>query len=187
MTIPLIDWLINLLIIERLIDWLILLALQGRMVGTLSFTVVPAQLYCDTTPTRRNDFHVRANFSYDPENDPHVEALQCPCAGLGLSFQKRDILHIRNQDDQFWWQAFRDREEGSVLAGLIPSSDQQQRRHDHYSITKGSAGSRINGKPVKRDGKKRLGTKKTDKYGKKKRLVNGSPFGKSTWNFSIVL
>ena len=94
------------------------------MVGTLTFLILPGQHSVDMPPRRDYALHVRANFDYDPENDPHLEALQCPCEKLGLSFRKRDILHILNRDDKCWWQANRDGEEvGSVLAGLIPSTE----------------------------------------------------------------
>ena len=33
-----------------------------------------------------------------------------------------DILHVVQQSDQYWWQAYREGEEDQSLAGLIPSS-----------------------------------------------------------------
>lgn len=45
---------------------------------------------------------------------------------LGMSFQKGDILHVMNQEDPNWWQAYRDGEEDHSLAGLIPSKPFQQ-------------------------------------------------------------
>lgn len=45
---------------------------------------------------------------------------------LGMSFQKGDILHVMNQQDPKWWQAYRDGEEDQSLAGLIPSKLFQQ-------------------------------------------------------------
>jgi len=65
--------------------------------------------------------NVRALFSYDPEDDPYI-----PCRELGLSFLKGDILHVINQDDTNWWQAYRDGEEDQNLAGLIPSKSFQE-------------------------------------------------------------
>ncbi|XP_042602460.1 MAGUK p55 subfamily member 5b isoform X2 [Cyprinus carpio] len=68
--------------------------------------------------------HVKANFSYDPSEDPYV-----PCRELGLSFQKGDVLHVTSQDDPNWWQAYRDgHEEQKPLAGLIPGKSFQQHR-----------------------------------------------------------
>lgn len=61
--------------------------------------------------------HVKALFHYDPEEDLYI-----PCRELGLSFMKGDILHVINQDDPNWWQAYREGEEDyQSLAGLIPS------------------------------------------------------------------
>ena len=61
--------------------------------------------------------HVKALFNYDPEDDLYI-----PCRELGLSFMKGDILHVINQDDPNWWQAYREGEEDyQSLAGLIPS------------------------------------------------------------------
>jgi MAGUK p55 subfamily member 5 len=65
--------------------------------------------------------HVRALYSYDPEEDRYI-----PCRELGISFLKGDILHIINQDDVSWWQAYRDGEEDQNLAGLIPSKSFQE-------------------------------------------------------------
>ena len=49
-----------------------------------------------------------------------------PCRELGISFQKGDILHIINQEDPNWWQAYREGEDDQTLAGLIPSKTFQQ-------------------------------------------------------------
>ena len=69
--------------------------------------------------------NVRALFSYDPEDDPYI-----PCRELGLSFLKGDILHVINQDDTNWWQAYRDGEDDQNLAGLIPSKSFQEQLVD---------------------------------------------------------
>ncbi|CAK9301363.1 unnamed protein product [Gordionus sp. m RMFG-2023] len=73
--------------------------------------------------TNENVMSVRANFNYDPEEDLYI-----PCRELGLSFQKGDILHVINQDDINWWQAYRDGEDMQGLAGLIPSKSFQIQR-----------------------------------------------------------
>lgn len=66
--------------------------------------------------------HVKALFNYDPEDDLYI-----PCRELGLSFMKGDILHVINQDDENWWQAYREGEEDyQSLAGLIPSRTFQE-------------------------------------------------------------
>lgn len=65
--------------------------------------------------------HLKAHFDYDPDDD-----LYCPCRELGISFQKGDILHIINQDDPNWWQAYREGEEDQPLAGLVPSKTFQE-------------------------------------------------------------
>ena len=65
--------------------------------------------------------HVKAHFDYDPEDDLYI-----PCRELGISFQKGDILHVINQDDPNWWQAYREGEDDQTLAGLIPSRTFQE-------------------------------------------------------------
>ena len=65
--------------------------------------------------------HVRALFTYDPEDDQYI-----PCRELGISFQKGDILHVINQEDEHWWQAYREGEDDQSLAGLIPSGGFQE-------------------------------------------------------------
>ena len=50
-----------------------------------------------------------------------------PCRELGISFHKGDILHVINQQDPHWWQAYREGEE-NTLAGLIPSPDFHSQR-----------------------------------------------------------
>ncbi|XP_063723398.1 peripheral plasma membrane protein CASK-like isoform X2 [Symsagittifera roscoffensis] len=68
------------------------------------------------------DFRVRAQFNFDPDRES-----RCPCPELALTFTKRDILHVcavREGDDPFWWQAFKDNGKGhhdSSMAGIIPS------------------------------------------------------------------
>uniref|UniRef100_A0A1I7XLM7 MAGUK p55 subfamily member 5 n=1 Tax=Heterorhabditis bacteriophora TaxID=37862 RepID=A0A1I7XLM7_HETBA len=66
--------------------------------------------------------HLRALFDYDPEDDIYV-----PCKELALKFQRGDILHVLNTNDDNWWQAYREGEDTSQsLAGLIPSSSFHQ-------------------------------------------------------------
>lgn len=64
---------------------------------------------------------VRALFDFDPSADDNI-----PCPEAGLSFQKGDILHIVNQEDAIWWQAYK-HEDGSKRAGLIPSRHYHER------------------------------------------------------------
>ena len=65
--------------------------------------------------TRSNfdfQYHYRAHFSYHPDDDLYI-----PCHELGISFQRGDILHVINREDQHWWQAYRDGEWTQTLAG----------------------------------------------------------------------
>lgn len=59
---------------------------------------------------------MKAHFNYNPEEDTYI-----PCPELGIPFSKADIMHVINQDDPYWWQAYREGEEDQPLAGLIPS------------------------------------------------------------------
>lgn len=71
----------------------------------------------------KNILHLRALFNYSPQEDLYI-----PCRELGLSFTKGDILHITNQDDENWWQAYRDDDKDQQMAGLIPSQCFQEKR-----------------------------------------------------------
>ncbi|VDM95676.1 unnamed protein product, partial [Onchocerca ochengi] len=87
--------------------------------GELSLVIVPFDKSSDnfqmisSTQVR----HFRALFDYDPEDDIYV-----PCKELALKFQRGDILHVINMNDENWWQAYHEgcKIENS-LAGLIPS------------------------------------------------------------------
>ncbi|CAD5121818.1 DgyrCDS10288 [Dimorphilus gyrociliatus] len=96
--------------------------LMANLHGTLTFIIVPSSRHNDGF---MNDYgeekeekfmHVRAHFNYDPEDDLYI-----PCRELGLSFLKGDILHVIDQSDPHWWQAYREGEDDQSLAGLIPS------------------------------------------------------------------
>jgi len=99
----------------------------AEMTGTLTFLIIPAShdpLDGHYHPPHRPSvmplagiIHIRALFNYDPEEDIYL-----PCRELGLSFMRGDILHVVQQSDQYWWQAYREGEEDQSLAGLIPSS-----------------------------------------------------------------
>ena len=68
-----------------------------------------------TSKSRSNfdfQYHYRAHFSYHPDDDLYI-----PCHELGISFQRGDILHVINREDQHWWQAYRDGEWTQTLAG----------------------------------------------------------------------
>ena len=91
----------------------------ARMQGTLTMLVVPVTSQLDDTDStlraKAPVVHLKAQIDYEAEDDPYV-----PCRELGISFHKGDILHVINQQDANWWQAYREGEE-NTLAGLIPS------------------------------------------------------------------
>lgn len=100
------------------------------MEGTLTFLIVPAssssvlqQVRGGHSSGRDTVLNVRAHFDYDPEEDMYI-----PCRELGMSFQKGDVLHVINQDDPNWWQAYREGEDDQTLAGLVPSQSFQHYR-----------------------------------------------------------
>lgn len=79
----------------------------------------------------------RAHFDYNPANDSAI-----PCNSIGLSFTRGTILNVLNRDDPEWWQACMEQQQEETaptsstkrrmevftIAGLIPSSQQQERR-----------------------------------------------------------
>lgn len=91
----------------------------ARMTGTLTMLVVPVSSPHDTHDStlraKAPVLHLKAQIDYEAEDDPYV-----PCRELGISFHKGEILHVINQEDANWWQAYREGEE-NTLAGLIPS------------------------------------------------------------------
>eukprot|EP00058_Branchiostoma_floridae_P024766 XP_002610256.1 hypothetical protein BRAFLDRAFT_60486 [Branchiostoma floridae] len=133
--------------------------MMGDAVGTITFLLIP----CQDRRQKGLDgvVHVRAHFDYDPLDDMYI-----PCRELGLSFQKGDILHIVNQDDPNWWQAFREGEEDQSLAGLVPSRSFQQQRESMKQTLEDD-------KEPKKKGKL-LCAKKNKKKKKKKVLYNAA-------------
>ena len=94
--------------------------LLADMNGTLTFLIKPSSKSHHNLFTSA-ELHVRALFDYDPNDDEFI-----PCRELGLMFSKRDVLHIVNQDDANWWQAWREGTSGQELAGLIPGRNFQR-------------------------------------------------------------
>lgn len=98
--------------------------LLADMNGTLTFLIKPSNKAPHNLFTSA-ELHVRALFNYDPNDDEFI-----PCRELGLSFSKRDVLHIVNQEDTNWWQAWREGTSGNELAGLIPGKNFQKQREE---------------------------------------------------------
>ncbi|XP_015784327.1 MAGUK p55 subfamily member 5 isoform X3 [Tetranychus urticae] len=99
--------------------------LLAEMTGTLTFVVAIRDQVTKTTSTENHTqlIHLKALFDYDPDEDVYI-----PCRELGICFSKGDILHIIDQTDTNWWQAYRDGEQDQSLAGLIPSVHFQLQR-----------------------------------------------------------
>ncbi|XP_064484549.1 protein PALS1-like isoform X2 [Ornithodoros turicata] len=95
--------------------------LLATMTGTLTFLIVPSGNCEPPREPTTTMVHVKAHFDYEPEDDLYI-----PCRELGIPFQKGDVLHVINQEDANWWQAYREGEEDQTLAGLIPSKAFQQ-------------------------------------------------------------
>lgn len=98
--------------------------------GMISFLIIPNMNYEPVKITIEENYlksqkilHIRALFNYSPQEDLYI-----PCRELGLSFSKGDILHVTNQDDDNWWQAYRDDDKDQSMAGLIPSQSFQEKR-----------------------------------------------------------
>ncbi|XP_041353631.1 MAGUK p55 subfamily member 5-like isoform X2 [Gigantopelta aegis] len=144
----------------------------ANMSGTITFMIVPNHSYSSPTPTptpRTDMTHMKALFHYDPEDDLYI-----PCRELGISFRKGDILHVINQDDAHWWQAYRDGEEDQSLAGLIPSKTfQEQREALKQSLP-------ADGKENKRKGRSCVCGKTNKKKKKKKKSSLYSGTGEET-------
>ncbi|XP_059176426.1 protein PALS1-like isoform X2 [Physella acuta] len=136
----------------------------ANMSGTITFMIIPGHHPITENVQRLNSvMHLRALFSYDPEDDPYI-----PCRELGISFLRGDILHAIALDDPNWWQAFREgEEEDQSLAGLIPSKSFTEQRE----AMKNS----LENKENKRKGRVcACGRKERKKRKKKKLLYNGS-------------
>lgn len=128
------------------------------LTGVLTFLINPSPTQRIHQHTEQPIMHVRAHFSYDPEDDHYI-----PCRELGMSFVKGDILHIINQDDPNWWQAYREGEDDQFLAGLVPSKAfHEQRESLKQEIVRSS----------KENSKKKRKCNCTQKQNQKKKLQN---------------
>lgn len=96
---------------------------MSMLTGVLTFLINPRPDHRPLQPRQQTIVHIRAHYDYDPEDDLYI-----PCRELGISFEKGDILHVINQDDLNWWQAYREGEDDQSLAGLIPSKAFQEQR-----------------------------------------------------------
>ncbi|CAF0929391.1 unnamed protein product [Didymodactylos carnosus] len=98
-----------------------------RLHGKLIFIILPCEQQINSafiSDSFLTNFYIRTLFKYDPDDD-----LYLPCKDLGLFFSYGDILHVVNQQDINWWQAYRvDEDETQQLAGLIPSQIFQEKR-----------------------------------------------------------
>ncbi|CAG2170392.1 unnamed protein product [Oppiella nova] len=90
--------------------------LLAEMTGTLTFVIAIRDNVKDCEPNTQQMIHLKALFDYDPDEDLYI-----PCRELGICFSKGDILHVIDQNDMNWWQAYREGEHDQSLAGLIPS------------------------------------------------------------------
>ena len=66
---------------------------------------------------------MRANFDYEPEEDPYL-----PCQQMGIKFARGDVLRVVSDEDANWWQAYREGDDEQQLPGLIPSPEFHQRK-----------------------------------------------------------
>ncbi|KAL5009363.1 hypothetical protein ScPMuIL_014944 [Solemya velum] len=109
--------------------------LLANMSGLITFMIIPSSHLKQNDQTIMKPMNVKAMFNYEAEEDMYI-----PCRELGISFMKGDILHVINQEDSNWWQAYReDEEEQHALAGLIPSkSFHEQREALKQTLSDGS-------------------------------------------------
>ena len=99
-----------------------------EMTGTLTFVIAIRDPHAlktaiPTPPPPPQVVHLKALFDYDPDEDLYI-----PCRELGICFTKGDVLHVIDQHDPNWWQAYREGEHEQSLASLIPSANFQMQR-----------------------------------------------------------
>ncbi|KAK7111428.1 MAGUK p55 subfamily member 7-like [Littorina saxatilis] len=87
--------------------------------GSVTLKLVPSQR---ASRSRKCEMIVKALFTFDPAQDENI-----PCKEAGLAFHQGEILHIVNQDDTIWWQAFKHLDPPK-RAGLIPSRHYHERQ-----------------------------------------------------------
>ncbi|KAI1289995.1 MAGUK p55 subfamily member 7 [Halotydeus destructor] len=95
----------------------------AEMTGTLTFVIAVRDSLKPSATSVQQVMHLKALFDYDPDDDVYI-----PCKELGICFTKGDILHVIDQRDPNWWQAYREGEHDQSLAGLIPSANFQLQR-----------------------------------------------------------
>ncbi|XP_054157863.1 protein PALS1-like isoform X2 [Oppia nitens] len=125
--------------------------LLAEMTGTLTFVIAIRDNIKDSESIPHQMIHLKALFDYDPDEDLYI-----PCRELGICFNKGDILHVIDQSDMNWWQAYREGEHDQSLAGLVPSIHFQiQRETMKQSVLNDSTNiSTINSKNRQNNNKK---------------------------------
>ncbi|XP_069790424.1 MAGUK p55 subfamily member 4-like [Narcine bancroftii] len=101
-----------------------IIKLLSKSEGSITFKLIPASRR--PANSSQNAIYVRALVDYCPRYDPAI-----PCPEAGLTFRRRDILQIVDQNDVLWWQA-QNITTVSRCAGLIPSSNLLKRKQREF-------------------------------------------------------
>ncbi|XP_051883331.1 MAGUK p55 subfamily member 4 isoform X2 [Pristis pectinata] len=101
-----------------------IIKLLSKSEGSIMFKLIPASHR--PANSSQSTIYVRALVDYCPRYDPTI-----PCPEAGLTFRRRDILQIVDQNDALWWQA-RNITTLSRCAGLIPSSNLLKRKQREF-------------------------------------------------------
>lgn len=140
--------------------------------GTLTFTIITPKCSRQPRTNLREKIFVRAFFDFDGETETFN-----PCKELGLSFKKGEILSIIDQSDEIWWQAMREHDSDSSLAGLIPSLKFLNQRENHLS-NHDSVPNYLNMKHEKKNfWSKLINCPKAGTTPRKRRELHNMPFG----------
>ncbi|XP_072902812.1 MAGUK p55 subfamily member 4-like isoform X2 [Hemitrygon akajei] len=101
-----------------------IIKLLSKSEGSIMFKLIPANHR--PANSSQNVIYVRALVDYSPRYDSSI-----PCPEAGLTFKRRDILQIVDQNDALWWQA-QNITTLSRCAGLIPSSSLLKRKQREF-------------------------------------------------------
>ncbi|XP_072115841.1 MAGUK p55 subfamily member 4-like [Mobula birostris] len=100
-----------------------IIKLLSKSEGSIMFKLIPAS---HRPANASQNIYVRALVDYSPRYDSSI-----PCPEAGLTFKRRDILQIVDQNDTLWWQA-QNITTLSRCAGLIPSSSLLKRKQREF-------------------------------------------------------